>query len=225
MGCPDGGGSCDVCQPVISDAITPASAVQTNRWNRDEVVSSCGATKSWSGFGDIGTSFHYNAYAFTNTSGADACVTIELQSTNDVMAATYLDSYNATTISNNFLGDAGISTAQADGVTTYSTEIPDGMKFVVVVNEVAQNSGTQPYFLTLSGLPCPPPTLNIQSIPSHQVHLYWPTWAGGYTLQASPLLSTPKWANVTNEPITTANQFNVTNTLNPTNQFYRLQKP
>ena len=226
VGCADGGGSCDVCQPVISDAITAASAVQTNRWNRDEVVSSCGATKNWSGFGDIGTSFHYNAYTFTNTYGADACVTIELESTNDVMAATYLDSYDATTISNNFLGDAGISTAQADGgVTTYSTEIPNGMKFVVVVNEVTQNSGTQPYMLTLSGLPCPPPTLNIQSIPTNQVHLYWPTWAGGYTLQASPLLSTPKWANVTNEPVTMANQFNVTNTLNPTNQFYRLQKP
>jgi hypothetical protein len=137
-----------------------------------------------------------------------------------------LDSYDATTISNNFLGDAGISTAQADGgVTTYSTEIPNGMKFVVVVNEVTQNSGTQPYMLALSGLPCPPPTLNIQSIPYRQVHLYWPTWAGGYTLQASPVVSIPKWANVTNEPITMANQFNVTNTLNPTNQFYRLQKP
>ena len=226
VGCADGGGSCDVCQPVISDAITAASAVQTNRWDRDEVVASCGATKNWSGFGGIGNSFHYNAYTFTNTSGADACVTIELESTNDVMAATYLDSYEATTISNNFLGDAGISTAQADGgVTTYSTEIPNGMKFVVVVNEVTQNSGTQPYALTMSGLPCPPPVLNIQSIPSRQVHLYWPTWAGGYTLQASPLLSTPKWANVTNEPISTADRFNVTNTLNPTNQFYRLQKP
>jgi hypothetical protein len=215
-----------VCRPEISDAITAASTVQTNRWYRDEVVSSCGATKSWSGFGDTGTSFHYNAYAFTNTSGADACVTIELQSTNDLMASTYLGSYNATTISNNFLGDAGISTAQADGgVTTYSTEIPDGMKFVVVVNEVTQNSGTQPYLLALSGLPCQPPTLNIQSIPSRQVRLSWPTWAGGYSLQASPVISTPKWANVTNEPITMANQFNVTNTLNPTNQFYRLQKP
>ena len=154
VGCPDGGGSCDVCQPIISDAITAASAVQTNRWNRDEVVSSCGAPKSWSGFGDIGTGFHYKAYTFTNTSGADACVTIELQSSDDVMAATYLNSYNATTISNNFLGDAGISTAQADGgVTTYSTEIPNGMKFVVVVNEVTQNSGTQPYVLGISGLP------------------------------------------------------------------------
>ena len=226
VGCADGGGSCDVCQPVVSDAITAASEVQTNRWDRDEVVSSCGASKAWSGFGNIGASFHYNAYTFTNASGADACVTIELQSTNDVMAATYLDSYDPTSISNNFLGDAGLSTAQADdGVTTYSTEIPDDMKFVVVVNEVTQNSGTQPYVLSLSGLPCPVPVLNIQSVPPNKTHLYWPTWAGGYTLQATPSLSAPQWNGVTNEPITLANQYNVTNTLNPTNQFYRLQKP
>jgi hypothetical protein len=189
-------------------------------------VSSCGEPKAWAGFGDLGTSFHYNAYTFTNTSGADACVTIELQSTNDVMAATYLGSYNPTAISNNFLGDAGMSTAQADdGVTTYSAEIPNGMEFVVVVNEVTENSGTQPYFLSLSGLPCPTPALNIQPVPPNQAHLYWPTWAGGYTLQATPSLSAPTWNGVTNEPITLANQFNVTNTLNPTNQFYRLQKP
>jgi autotransporter-associated beta strand protein len=226
VGCPDGGGSCEVCQPIISDAITAASAVQTNRWYRDETVSSCGEPKAWAGFGDLGTSFHYNAYTFTNTSGADACVTIELQSTNDVMAATYLGSYNPTAISNNFLGDAGMSTAQADdGVTTYSAEIPNGMEFVVVVNEVTENSGTQPYFLSLSGLPCPTPALNIQPVPPNQAHLYWPTWAGGYTLQATPSLSAPTWNGVTNEPITLANQFNVTNTLNPTNQFYRLQKP
>ena len=226
VGCADGGGSCDVCLPLISDAITAASHVQTNRWYRDDVVSSCGAPKAWAGFGDTGTSFHYNAYTFSNTSGANACVTIELQSAGDVMAATYLTSYNATSISNNFMGDAGISTAQADdGITVYSAEIPNGAKFVVVVNEVTQNSGTQPYVLTLSGLPCPAPVLNIQSIPSKQTHLSWPTWAGGYLLQATPSLSAVKWAGVTNEPITLAHQFNVTNTLTSTNRFYRLQKP
>lgn len=119
-----------------------------------------------------------------------------------------------------------MSTSQADGgVTTYSAEIPNGQKFVVVVNEVAQNSGTQSYSLGLSGLPCPTPTLNIQSVPPGQAGLRWPTWAGGYTLQATPSLSAVHWTDVTNEPITSANQFNVTDPLNRTNKFYRLQKP
>ena len=225
-GCADGGSSCDLCQASIVDAVTLASPVQTNRWFRDDVVSAGGAPKTWAGFGGLGTSYHYNAYTFTNTSGADACVTVELQSTNDVMAATYLTGYNPTAIANNFLGDAGISTAQADdGVTTYSTEIPNGMTFVVVVNEVTQNSGTQPYTLSLSGLPCPAPTLDIQPVQPKRVHLSWPTWAGGYLLQSIRSLPATKWNDVTNEPMTLFNDFNVTNTLDPTNRFYRLEKP
>lgn len=226
VACLDGGGNCDVCLQAVTDAITSASSVQTNRWDRDGIVSSCGSSKAWSGFGDIGTNFHYNAYTFTNTSGAEACVTVELQSTNDVMAATYLSGYNAASISNNFWGDAGISTAQADdGVTTYSSEIPEGATFVVVVNEVTQASGTQPYTLTLSGLPCPPPTLNIETVKPNQTHLFWPTWAGGYALEAVSSLTNATWTGVTNEPIVNSSQFNVTNTMNPTNQFYRLYKP
>jgi autotransporter-associated beta strand protein len=227
VACAGGGGSCDVCMPVISDAISTGSNVQTNRGYRDGIVSSCASPKPWSGFGDTGTNFHYNAYTFTNTSGADACVTVELQSTNDVMAATYLYNYNAANIGNNFAGSAGLSTAEsAGGITTYSTEIPDGASFVVVVNEVAQAAGIQPYALTLSGLPCPPPALNIQPVKPNRAHLYWPTWAGGYTLQAAPSpANNTAWAGVTNEPIVDASQFNVTNTINSTNQFYRLLKP
>jgi autotransporter-associated beta strand protein len=226
VACGDGGGSCDVCMSAIADAITAGSNVQTNRWYRDGTVASCGSPKAWLGFGDTGPDFHYNAYAFTNTTGADACVTIELQSTNDVMAATYLYGYDATSISNNFWGDAGISTAEADaGITTYSSEIPAGAQFVVVVNEVAQAAGTQPYTLTLSGLPCPPPVLNIQPVTPNQAHLYWPTWAGGYLLEATPSLTNTTWTGITNEPIAGDSQFNVTNTMNPTNQFYRLHKP
>ncbi len=45
VGCADGGGNCDLCQPFVSGIITTASQVQTNRWNRDGVVSSCGAPR------------------------------------------------------------------------------------------------------------------------------------------------------------------------------------
>ncbi|MGA2869877.1 MAG: hypothetical protein ABSF34_12060 [Verrucomicrobiota bacterium] len=110
-------------------------------------------------------------------------------------------------------------------MTTYSSEIPEGATFVVVVNEVTQASGTQPYTLTLSGLPCPPPPLNIETVKPNQTHLFWPTWAGGYALEAVSSLTNATWTGVTNEPIVNASQFNVTNTMNPTNQFYRLYKP
>ena len=224
--CSTGSGICDVCMPVISDAITASSPVQTNRWFREDVVSSCGAPKAWDGFGDTGPSFHYNAYLFTNTSGADACVTVELQSSSDVMAAIYLNSYDPTTISNNFLGDAGDSTVDYGGTTTFSSTIPAGAPFIVVVNEVVQNSGTQPYTLQLSGLPCPTPTLNIQPVTPSQARLYWSTAAGGYLLEGQSNLVSSAWATVTNEPIVNGGNYNVTNSaVNPTNQFYRLHKP
>ena len=225
--CSSGSGSCDVCMQVISNSVTAASLTQSNRWDRDGIVSSCGAPKTWSGFGDFGTSFHYDAYQFTNTSGADACVSVELQSADDLMAATYLTNYNANVISNNFLGDAGISTGMATGgITTYSCEIPNGATFVVVVNEVAENSGTQPFTLTLSGLPCPPPALSIQTQPTNQAVLSWPTWAGGYLLESEPALAPGAWSLVTNEPIVNGYQYSVTNSdAIPTNQFYRLHKP
>jgi autotransporter-associated beta strand protein len=225
--CNSGGGFCDLCLPAISGAITASDPVQTNRWNCDSIVGSCGLPKAWTGTGgNLATNYHYDAYVFTNTSGADACVTVELQSASDVMAAAYLTNFDATTISNNFMGDSGFSTAQAGGTTAFSCNIPAGTKFVVAVNEVVTNSGTQPYALYLSGLPCPQPTLAIDPLMSSpSVRVHWPTWAGGYKLVATPSLAPANWFFVTDEPIVTGTQFNVTNTAPPTDKFYRLLKP
>jgi hypothetical protein len=78
----------------------------------------------------------------------------------------------------------------------------------------------------LSGLPCPPPTLNIQPVTTSQARLYWPTWAGGYLLEATPSLAPTNWVSVTNEPIVSALKFNVTNSIvTHTNRFYRLRQP
>ena len=96
----------------------------------------------------------------------------------------------------------------------------------MTVNEVTPNEGCSSYTLQLSGLPCPPPTLNIQPVPANKARLYWPTWAGGYKLEATPSLLQTNWAYVTNEPIVSALKYNVTNSaMNPTNRFYRLHKP
>jgi hypothetical protein len=95
-----------------------------------------------------------------------------------------------------------------------------------VVTEVIANAGTQPYTLQLSGLPCPPPTLNIRPVATNQARLYWPTWAGGYLLESESNLISSAWATVTNEPIVGNHQYNVTNSsVSPINGFYRLYKP
>ena len=120
--CATGNGACDTCLPPITNSLTAADAMQTNRAYRDVIVSSCATPKLWNGFGDFGPNFHYQAYTFTNNSPADACVTVELQSSSNLMAVAYLNSYDPTTISNNFLGDAGNGTGNdsLNGPTTFS---------------------------------------------------------------------------------------------------------
>jgi hypothetical protein len=226
--CNSGSGACDYCRSSIADAVLGSSPLQTNRWVRDGIVSSCGSAKAWAGFDALGSKFHYNAYMYTNTTSSDACVTVQLQGGNDVMAALYLNSFNPGNIYTNWLGDAGLSTAQAvGGVTTFSCSIPPGAPFVVVVNETTLSSDAQSYTLQLSGLPCPPPTLNIQKVAGNQARLYWDTSGGGYVLQSISNLTATAWGGVTNEPIVSGGNYNVTNTtlVPTTNRFYRLQMP
>jgi autotransporter-associated beta strand protein len=220
--CNTGSGICDLCMPAITNAITLSDPVQTGRWIGNLVVASCGTPKTWPG--TSAGSFHFDEYSFTNTSPADACVTVELQSPSNILATAYLNSFDPANITANYLGDAGNSTH--GGQTTFSCTVPAGATFLVVVTEVIANAGTQPYTLQLSGLPCPPPTLNIQPVATNQALLYWSTAAGGYLLESESNIVASAWATVTNEPIVGNHQYNVINSaINPTNRFYRLHKP
>src|SRR4029077_1576318 len=97
-------------------------------------------------------------------------------------------SFNPTNIANNYLADSGYSTSSAESATNaFSCNIPNGATFVVVVNEIDPNVGCNNYTLTLSGLPCPPPALAVEDVPTANAHLFWPNSAGGYLLESSPL--------------------------------------
>lgn len=225
----DGGGYCDVCLPAIPGEITASDPLQTGRWFRDGIGtgSSCGLPKSWPGLNDSNP-HHYDVYTFTNVSLGDACVTVGLQggSNANVMAAAYLDSFDPADISTNYLGDAGGSTGTQGGTALFSCSVPAGATFLVVVNEVSPNSGTLPYTLFLSGLPCPPPSLAIDpASPAPAVRVHWPTSAGGYGLEATPSLNPSAWTQVGVEPVVSGGRFTITNSAPPTNEFYRLHKP
>jgi autotransporter-associated beta strand protein len=220
--CATGSGACDYCLTSISGMVTNTDPVQTGRINRFAVVSSCGSPKPWPGNFDALPHF-YDIYSFTNTTAADACVTL-LITTSDTFthAVMYLNAFDPSNISSNYLADSGSS-----GVSqSSSASIPPGAKFFVVVHAVASGAGSAPYNLQLSGLPCPPPTLTVQKVTPSTARLSWPSWAGGYLLEATPSLSAINWTGITNEPIVTALKYNVTNgTVTPTNRFYRLKKP
>lgn len=218
--CAAGGGACDFCLPPITGAIDAGDPVQTGRLTRANGIASCGQPKSCPGAYDS-VARHYDLYTFTNTSGADACVTVSLTSScgTEAFAVAYLDTFNPADLCANYLGDAGVS-----GSAIFSVTVPAGARFVVVVNEVTPNAGCAGYTLNLSGLQCPQPTLLVDPLPS-KVRLHWPTWAGGYQLDASTNAVPTAWSAVTNEPIVSGGRLSVTNdTPAPPTKFYRLRK-
>jgi len=230
--CTTGSGSCDYCLTAVTGSIANTDPIMTNRFIRNGIVASCGAPKTFPGTSITGgPTYHYDLYAFTNTSASEACVTVLLTGAGDIQAGVYLNSFDPSNITTNYIADSGGSTLTSNagspvGPQSCSVEIAAGAKFFVEVNEVTFGSGSTNYTLQLSGLPCPPPTLSIQPVPATQARLYWPTWAGGYQLESETNLLSNTWAAVTNEPLVSSLKFNVTNFIgSPTNRFYRLHKP
>jgi autotransporter-associated beta strand protein len=223
VACDAGSGACGYCLPPISGVITTNNPVQTGRLTRNGLSSSCGAPKPCPGLQD-NVVRHYNIHTFTNNSGADECVSISMSDScsSQAFAAAYLGSFDPANLCANYLGDGGFS-----GIATFSVTIPSGARYVVVVNEVTPNAAcTAGYILQLSGLPCPPPSLSIQSITNSQARLYWPSTAGGYLLEATPSLVPSNWTTIANEPIVGGGSYNVTNSdVAPPIRFYRLRKP
>ena len=225
--CGTGSGACDYCLTSISSVVTNTDATQSDRISRTGSPASCGALKAWPGYFGDAIARHYDIHAFTNTSASEACVTAVLNSSGDLQAAIYQNSFNPLNLSTNYLADSGNSTlGNINAPQSCSASIPPGGTFYVTVNEVTPNTGGQ-YTLQLSGLPCPPATLNIQPVSTNQARIYWDTSAGGYLLQSVSNLTAGAWAAVTNEPIVTSHNYTVTNStaLPATNRFYRLQHP
>ncbi len=229
-GCATGSGSCDYCLTSITGSITNTDLLMTNRLARFGIVSSCGAPKNFPGTSP-NAGIHYDLYSFTNTSASDACVTVLLNGAGDIQAGLYLNAFDPSNLATNYLADSGGSTltstsGSAVGPQSCSAEIPAGAKFVVEVNEINLGGGSTNYTLQLSGLPCPPPVLSVQTVQTNKARLFWPSWAGGYLLEATPSFTPTNWTTITNEPIVSSLKYNVTNgTLTPTNRFYRLKKP
>jgi hypothetical protein len=132
-----------VCQPngaaiVQTGSITAGDPVQTSRINRDGIPSSCtgGAPTA----APIAGSFSYDAYNYTNPTGADSCVTVEYDMTGcggttnnstQVDAYSVFDPNNANT---NVIGKPGFSST---GTGTLQFRVAAGAAFTVVVHGVA----------------------------------------------------------------------------------------
>lgn len=144
------------CPPagVVSTAFTGATT-QDGRIFRDATPSAC-PSKVYPGNFGVGTTFNYEAFTYSNTDAAPACVTVNFDPdtvggspcATNAHASAYLGSYNPASQSTNYVGDVGSSLAQP-----FSFTVPGNSDFVLVVtNTSAQAICT--FGFEVVNLPC-----------------------------------------------------------------------
>jgi N-acetylneuraminic acid mutarotase len=149
---------------VINGSIDTSDPTQTDRLFRSGIPQTCPASTTCAIFGDP-TPHHYDAYTFTNTTGSTQCVHIDTNTactgTNFIFIGAYLGSFDPSNICNNWIGDSG-SSPNPD--QAFDVDVDNGQTLVVVVSEVAPDTGCPAYTLTVTGLcgggtPSPTPTV------------------------------------------------------------------
>jgi len=152
------------CTPiVINGSIGTGDPTQTDKLVASGNPQTCPPTTTCAIFGDP-NQFRYDAYMFTNTSGATQCVTIDTSTTcignHNIFTAAYLGSFDPTNICTNWIGDIG---AFPNPDQAFQVDVPAGQTLVVVVSEY-HHAGCPLYKLTITGLcgggctPTPTPT-------------------------------------------------------------------
>jgi hypothetical protein len=120
--------------PTLPASVTFTTGAQTNRLNRNGVVSACGTAKSFPG--TISGSHTFDGYTF------QACQAICLEPQLDAGAAganlfgaLYSPSFDPTNIGTNYAGDSGASTNKQ----TFGVDIAASTNYTVVVSDVGGN--------------------------------------------------------------------------------------
>src|SRR6266545_838742 len=134
---------------VINGSIDTGDPIQTGRLFRSGIPQTCPASTTCSTFDTL--PHHYDAYTFTNTTGASQCVTIDTNTactgTNFIFIAAYLGSFDPNNICTNWIGDSG-SSPNPD--QPFQVTVDNGQTFVVVVNEVTPDAGCAGYTVTIT---------------------------------------------------------------------------
>ncbi|RYY41006.1 MAG: hypothetical protein EOO08_03535 [Chitinophagaceae bacterium] len=140
-----------------------------DRYWRDNYAPACPNVKSFPGTIGGGT-YPYATHNITNTTGADACVTITygLQGSGDIAVSVYSGSFDPNNLSGNYLSDGGNSAYQGSDIT-FSFNLAAGATAVIVAN-TADYSEAQNYHIAVTGMgvACPalPKTFTITVNPS-----------------------------------------------------------
>ena len=238
----------------VTSAVTAADPTQLNRLSRDGKASTWSSQKAFPGIN--GGTFHYHTFSLFNatmngSSGHDGInsryVQVLVDDANSaVFVSAYLDAYIPDPFATNggldvtYIGDAG-STSYFSGTDAASLQIfvPPGHSLVVVVNEIAPNTGTdKPFRLLVEGFTdtlytdTRPGILSVTSSNTDLVLNATNCIAGRtYEVLMSTNLALPlnQWAPIaTNVPVQSGQfQLTVTNVVNAIDRqrYFTLQSP
>ena len=124
-----------------------ATGTQAGRINRNGVISACASPKSFPG--TIAGNHGYDAYTFTPATSACATVLVSSASAGANLFSAAYAPFTPGTISTGYLGDAGLSS----NVQAFTVDLVAGTACTLVINDVAGNTGANPYTLRLPVLP------------------------------------------------------------------------
>jgi hypothetical protein len=114
----------------------------------------CGPTPACPGVITDSSSYHYDTYTFTNTTGSSQCVTVTVNAAScgtgsvGLAAYAYLGSFNPANLCTNYAG--GFNSQISVGSSgTYQLTVPAGQTFVVEVEEYVAGTGCAGYSVTV----------------------------------------------------------------------------
>ncbi|MEP6808746.1 MAG: carboxypeptidase regulatory-like domain-containing protein [Chthoniobacterales bacterium] len=147
-----GGGA---SQSIPSSQILLTDPTQTDRLARNGVPSTCAGKVSPGGIGTAGTR-NYKQFSFTNTAGAPVCITTAITAAlggqGDIEAVAYLNSYDPTQQSLNYLGDSGISgLGTTVSNASFAFTVPAMSNFVIVIETATGSTTSSTFSGTVSG--------------------------------------------------------------------------
>jgi len=128
-------------------SITLLSPIETNRPDRNGVVTNCGSVKTPT---TLPGTYHYNAYTHTSDLNNPVCVQVTVTaacaSSSEIFAQSYNSAFEPASINNNYLGDMGRSPLPpTEPSESYSYLVEAGHTFIDVVNEVTEGLGCTSY--------------------------------------------------------------------------------
>lgn len=143
-----------ICPTGVTTATFSGANTQLGRIFRDGIAGAC-PSKVYPGIFNAATTYNYEAFTYTNTSGVAACVTVNFDPNagttpcaTNAHASAYLGSYDPNNQATNFLGDVGSSITQP-----FSFEVAAGNDMVLVVSNTSSQAVCDFTFEVLN-LPC-----------------------------------------------------------------------